>query len=137
MIFTQQMQCNTPNRMYVLRTRFGAVTQNQIPSPPKCWLFAWLATWIKITLGQLSVALTVFEIFIFQNSWPWKCRSKSWCSTFAVAPIDSKYRTIYDGNSNVCSISLYEIFTNQMQSLTLKMKAKVKEKKNGSCAIRL
>ena len=29
-----------------------------------------------------SLALTLFEIFIFQNSWPWKCRSTSWRTPF-------------------------------------------------------
>ena len=45
-------------------------------------------TWV------FSLALTVFEIFTFQNLWPWKYRS-SWCTTFAVAPFDDKYLTSY------------------------------------------
>ena len=42
-----------------------------------------------------AIALTVFEIFAFQKSWPWKCMSKSWYTTFAVASFDSKYVTSY------------------------------------------
>ena len=32
-----------------------------------------------------------FEMITLQNVWPWICRSKSWCSTLAVAPFDRKY----------------------------------------------
>ena len=41
----------------------------------------------------------------FQNSWHLKCRSRSWCTTFAVTPFDDKYRTSYlRCQSYVCSI---------------------------------
>ena len=58
----------------------------------------------------------VFEIFAFQNSWPWKCRSRSWCSTFAVATFDGKYLTanptaivIFDLSLTICEIFAYQI----------------------------
>ena len=37
----------------------------------------------------------LFKIFTFQNLWPWKCRSKSCCTTFTMALFDGKYRTSY------------------------------------------
>ena len=46
---------------------------------------------IKVIIQHLFIALAVFEIFTFQNSCSWKCRSMSWRTTFAVAPFDSKY----------------------------------------------
>ena len=52
-----------------------------------------ISTSLKVILDQFSLGLTVFEIFTFLNSWPWKCRPRSWCTTFAVAPFKSKYLT--------------------------------------------
>ena len=40
-----------------------------------------------------SLAHTVIEIFTFQNSCPWKSRSRSWRITFTVAPLDIKFLT--------------------------------------------
>ena len=34
-------------------------------------------------------------IFTYQNSWIWKCNSRSWCITFAVAPFDGNYLASY------------------------------------------
>ena len=50
-----------------------------------------------------------------KNSWPRKCRSKSWRSTVAVAPFDGKYLTYYLMAVTMFAISLtvYEIFTNR------------------------
>ena len=50
-----------------------------------------LTTSIKVMLQHCSLVLTVFAIFTFQNAWPWKCRSRLWCTTIAVAPFDGKY----------------------------------------------
>ena len=36
-----------------------------------------------------------FEIFTFQNSWHWKCKLGSWCTTFTVMPFDGKVLTSY------------------------------------------
>ena len=47
-------------------------------------------TWVYFML-----ALTLFEIFTFQNLWPWKCKLMSWCTIFAVAPFDGKCPTSY------------------------------------------
>ena len=41
-----------------------------------------------------SLALTVFEIFTFKSVWPWKCGSRSWCTT-TVVPFNGKYLTSY------------------------------------------
>ena len=49
----------------------------------------------KVTVEHFSLALTVFEIFTFHDSWPWKCRSRSWCTAFAVVPYDCKNPTSY------------------------------------------
>ena len=50
---------------------------------------------IKVMPEHFLLALTVFEIFPFQNSSPWKCRSRSWSRTFVVAPFDDKCLTSY------------------------------------------
>ena len=80
---------------------------------------------IKITPEHFSLALTVFEIFIFENSWPWKCKSRSWRTGFAVAPFDGKYLT-FNLTAIVMfalSLTVYEIFANKRQ---LKKKKKTK-----------
>ena len=51
------------------------------------------------------LALTTCKIFTFQISPPWKCRSKSWCTTFAVEPFDRKYLTSYLIVANTCQNS--------------------------------
>ena len=43
--------------------------------------------------GKYRPPLGDFEIFTFQSSWPWKCRSMSRCTAFAVAPFNGKYPT--------------------------------------------
>ena len=65
----------------------------------------------KVILEHFSLALTVFEIFTFQNTWPWKYKSRSRCTTFAVAPIDDKYWTSYSIAIVIFALSLtiYEI----------------------------
>ena len=69
------------------------------------------------------LALTVFEIFIFQSWWPWKCRSWSWCTTFAVAPFDGKYLTSY-----LMTIVMFAFFQPcqnwDLKSLTLKIRSR-------------
>ena len=50
---------------------------------------------IKVILEHFLLALIVLQIFIFQNVWPWKCMSRKWCTTFAMAPFNSKYLTSY------------------------------------------
>ena len=57
---------------------------------------------MKGILDHFSLFLTVFEIFTFQNSWSWKCRSRTWRTTFAVAPFVCQIPYLMD-NSNVCS----------------------------------
>ena len=62
-----------------------------------CWfsnLMRKLFLYCLYLLEHFSLALTVFKMFTFQISWPWKCRSKSWY-TFAVAPYDGKCMTPY------------------------------------------
>ena len=80
------------------------VTEYSIRNGPIRW-----QTWttIKSIREHIPLALTVFEIFTFQNSWSWKCRSRSWCTTFVMAPFVGKYVTSYDGNSIVCSLTRY------------------------------
>ena len=52
-----------------------------------------ISTSTKVILEYFSSALIVFEIFKFQNSWPQKCRSRTWCTTLAIVPFDGKYLT--------------------------------------------
>ena len=53
----------------------------------------WLvSTSIKVLLEQFSLSLTVFQILyiyiISEIVWPWKCKSTSRYTTFAVVPFD-------------------------------------------------
>ena len=49
-----------------------------------------------------SLALTIFEVFTFQNSWHWKCTSRAWCTTFAEAPL------IANTWLPICSIYIFQ-----------------------------
>ena len=49
----------------------------------------------KVVFEHFSLGLILFQILTFQNLWHSKCRSRSWCTTFAVAPFDEKYLTSY------------------------------------------
>ena len=51
-----------------------------------------------------SLALTVFKIFTFKNSWHWKCRSWSWHKIFVVAPFDGECLT-----SNLMAIVMFAL----------------------------
>ena len=53
------------------------ITEYNIRNGPILWH---ISTSIKEVLEYFSPSLTVFEIFIFWNSWSWKCRYRSWCS---------------------------------------------------------
>ena len=74
-----------------------------------------ISTSIKVILENFLLVLTVFEIFTIKDSRPWKCRSKSWCTTFTVAPIDGKCPNSYLMAIVVFALSLiiYDIFVNQ------------------------
>ena len=73
-----------------------AEKENNIWGKDKFDLFSY--TGLKI---HWNFATTIFsrlrdpliEIFTIKNSWPWKCRSRSWCTTFPVPPFDGKYMT--------------------------------------------
>ena len=67
------------------------VTEYNIHNGPIRWQ---MSTSIKSN-EHFSLALIIFEIFIFQNSWSGKCRSRSGCTTFAVALFDDKCLTSY------------------------------------------
>ena len=54
-----------------------------------------ISTSIKVVREHFPLTLAVFEIFTCQSSWPWKCRSRSWCKKFAVAPFCGRYTTSY------------------------------------------
>ena len=60
-----------------------------------CLLRWQMSTYIYVKIEHFSLALTVFEKFTFQNAWPWKCRSRSWRTTFAVAPFDGRHPISY------------------------------------------
>ena len=66
--------------------------------------------------------------------------SRSRCTTFAMAPFDGEQLTCYliPIVMFALSLSVCMMFTNNnMHVLTLKMKVKFKEKKNGTCVIQL
>ena len=58
-----------------------------------CPILWQIPTFKNIIPDHCSLTLTVFDIFTFQTSWPWKCRSRWWCTTFVIAPFDGKYLT--------------------------------------------
>ena len=74
-----------------------------------------ILTSIKIVLGHFSLALTIIEIFRFQNVWSWKWWSRLWCTTFAVTPFNGKYITSYLIAIVMFALShtIYVIFANQ------------------------
>ena len=63
------------------------VTVYNISNGPIRWQ---ISISIKVTFGHFSLALAVFDIFTFQNSWPLKCRSRSWRTTIEVASFHGK-----------------------------------------------
>ena len=54
---------------------------------------------IKVVPEHLSLAVIIFQILhicIFPEIlWPWKYRSSSWCTTFAMTTVDGKCSTFY------------------------------------------
>ena len=103
------------------------VVEYNIRNGPIQWQ---ISTPIKVILKHFSVALIVFEIFRFQNCWPWKCRSRPWCTTFTVVPFDWLQMPdfISDGNFNICSFPTFTCQNILLKSLTLKTsKVKVME----------
>ena len=70
-----------------------------------------ISTSIKIIHEHFSIALAAFQKFTFQNVRPWKWRSKTRCTTFAVVLFDGKYLTSYP-----MAIVMFEFF----EILTLK-----------------
>ena len=71
------------------------------------WPIRWqILARIKVILEHFSLAFIIFEILIFHiSAWPWKCRSRSWCTTFAVAPFDGTYMISY-----LMAIVMFELF---------------------------
>ena len=63
------------------------------------------STSIKFVNEHFSLAVTIFEILTFQNLWPWKCKSKSRCTTSQWSIWWQRPDFLSDGNSNVCSIA--------------------------------
>ena len=105
----------------------------------------WFHSMININLyrshtWEFFVSSHHFEIFTFQNVWPWTCRSRPWCTTFTVMPFNAKCITSYLMVIVMFAryLTIYEMFAKQLaKSLTLKMNIKVKKEKNGTCGIRL
>ena len=89
-IYVYSLSCTTPVIIWVVKTRHAFHSYRKS---------------LALNSKHFSLAPTVFEIFTFQNSWPWKCGSRSWCTTLAVSPFDGKYMTSYLIYSNVFSIS--------------------------------
>ena len=97
-----------------LKTKVMVVEYN-IRNGPIRWQ---ISTSMKVIVEHYLLALAVFEILAFQNSWPWKCRSRSWRPPLAVALLDGKYLTSY----LVVIVFQFPTFTCQksnLKSLTL------------------
>ena len=64
-----------------------------------------LHTRLKIQLIFVIIYCHLQDPFIyrdtFQNLWPWKCRSRSWCTTFAVAPFDGQNQHLQKSYLNI------------------------------------
>ena len=73
----------------------------------------------KVIIEHISLAVTVSEIVIFLNSWPWKCRSRSWCTTFAQTSIDGKCLISYLMGTIMFAFSAYTCQESPLKSLTL------------------
>ena len=77
---------------------------------------------IKVIVEHFLLDLTIFQIFTFKISRPWKCRSNPWCTTFAVVSFDGKYLTSY-----LMAIVMFAFFpadtwqNSQLKSLILKI----------------
>ena len=74
----------------------------------------------------------LIEIFTIKNSWPWKCRSRSWCTTFPVPPFDGKYMTFHLMAVVIFFSSFHRLRNicdarKKAKTLVLKMNVNVKE----------
>ena len=79
------------------------------------------STSMKVISKHFSLALSVFEIFWFQNSWPWKCRSRSWRTKLAVAVFDGKCLASYLMAIVMFIFSAFIWQNSHMKSLTVKI----------------
>ena len=75
-----------------------------------------------LALENFLLALIVFEIFALQFV-TLKCRLRSECATFAVAPFEGKYMTSYLMALEICAISfaVCAIFTKQEKCRTFNL----------------
>ena len=69
---------------------------------------------ISTSHEHFSLTLTIFEIFTFQNVWPWKCRYRSWHRTIVVT-FDDKCSTSYLMAIVMFArfFTIYKLLTNQ------------------------
>ena len=88
-----------------------------------------MSTSIKLKHEHFSLDLMVFEIFTFQNSWHWKCRSRSWHTAYAVSLFKGKHQTSYMMVIIMLALSLREMRKwRKIPIFVLKMKVKFKER---------
>ena len=89
---------------------------------------------------RLSIAVCenrwYIEIIIFINSWPWKCRSRSWYTNGSRSGAIrwQIHEFLSNSNSNICPISHRLRYLQKRKNSKLwpwKMKVKLREKKNG------
>ena len=72
---------------------------------------------IKVIRDHFSLALTVVQILALHILWPWKRRSRSRCTTFAMTPSDGKYMICYLISiiMFVLSLAIYERCARQIK----------------------
>ena len=60
----------------------------------------------KVIPENFSLALSVFQLFTFKNSWRWKFRSRSMTTTFAFLPFDCEYINLHKSHKDICALAL-------------------------------
>ena len=73
------------------------------------------------TFFASSQFFQIFTFHWFQMSWPWKCRSVSWCTTFVVPSFEGKYLISYLMTIVMFVFSTDTCQNNKLKSLTLKI----------------
>ena len=69
--------------------------ENNFWGKDKFVLFPYTGLKIRLNFATIFSRLrdSLIEIFTIKNSWLWKYRSRSWCTTFPVLSFDGKYMT--------------------------------------------
>ena len=81
-----------------------------------CHLMETKSNFINGVACIVVLVLTVSEILTLKNCWPWKCRSRSRCTTFAT---DGRYGASYLMVMMIfaLSVTIYKIFATEIKFL--------------------